>query len=502
MTITDVTGTSLVRNTGVPIDNQGNGNLTITGGSYTSSNMLFASSNNSNMIINNSNMILTGANNFASLSDSSRITINGGTFERSNTGTISRNGYMIYVNNSSILTLNNTNITDKLSGWAALYMTSSNELLINNSSIISNYKDIQHEGAGSVNINSGTLTSNNDISIYMNGRGTLNIGTQGGIPSVTNPIISGKTYGLYNNSNASNFYFYDGIIKGETGSIYGTIRDTEAGYKEKRDNVTDPDTGVTTIESTLTVIGSTERVAVVNNINFLSLQAAVNYASNNNIENIQLYKSVTLEDNIVKPESGSNVKIYLGGNTITEGSYTIGEGIELVEGTAPSASISRFLASITGTEINPRNIIIFEMSDGSKLEANVTYKLYKLTDNGYKIVKLKENELGDYDIGSTVEKMNTARGKLYINQIGEGNYKLVGTDDKEVNFEITSEGISNNIRINNGVRKNRIVETIATLILSLQTGVVRNPYVLMIMILIVIILSFIAYKKYKEGYEN
>ena len=424
-------------------------------------------------------------------------------------GTFNANKFVSsYVNNDSIMATNGIiNLTNAIVNYVNEGIYTGNNLLhsynagivnINGTTTLTSVNNnIGIDNNGTVNINSGTITSTAANAITID-HGSINIGTQGaGAPSITDPAISGKNYGLYNNGYSS-VYFYDGIIKGEDDSIYGAITDTAAGYKEKRDNVTDPNTGVTTVESTLTVVGTSERVAVVNNVNFLSLQSAVNYASNNGIENIQLYKSITLEDNLVKPAGGSNVKIYLGSYVINMGSYTVEAGIDIVNGTAPGASLTRFLANISGTEINPKNIVIFEMSDGSKLDSSTIYKLYKVIDGEEKIVKVKENQIGDYDLGSETENIRTARSRIYINGIGEGTYKLVGSDNKEITFTITHSGISSNIRENNRVQTNRTVSAIATLILQLQTGMVRSPYMLIIMVLIIVILGFVAYQKYKR----
>ena len=242
---------------------------------------------------------------------------------------------------------------------------------------------------------------------------------------------------------------------------------------------------------------------MVGTVNFLSIQSAVNYASNNNIPDIQMFKSVTLDSDLVKPDGGANVVIHLNGTTITEGSYTIGDGITIDTGVDPGANISRFLANITGEEINPKNIVIYELEDGSKLESNKTYKLYKEIDGELKIVKVKENEIGDYDLGYDKEILRTTRSKIYINGIGEGTYKLIGSDSKEITFTIYYNGVSSNIRENNNINGSRVSTAVATLILSLQTGMVRNPYILIIMLLIVFTLGFIAYQKYrKEDYQE
>ena len=41
--------------------------------------------------------------------------------------------------------------------------------------------------------------------------------------------------------------------------------------------------------------------------------------------------------------------------------------------------------------------------------------------------------------------------KTDINNIGEGSYKLVGSDNKEINFEVYADSVSSNIRINTKV---------------------------------------------------
>ena len=211
-----------------------------------------------------------------------------------------------------------------------------------------------------------------------------------------------------------------------------------------------------------------------------------------------MYKSVELTDDLVLPDGGNNVTIYLGNYIITIGTYNVDSGITIVNGTDPGANLSRFLANITGQEINPKNIVLFEMSDGTRLNSSTIYKLYKVMDGEDKIVKVKENRLGDYDLGSSTEDLRTVRGKIYINGIGEGTYKLIGSDSKEMIFTISSDSVSNNIRVNNKVNSNRSVTTFATLILQLQTGMVRSPYMIIIMMLIICILGFVAYQKYKK----
>ena len=350
-----------------------------------------------------------------------------------------------------------------------------------------------------VNIKSGSITSSNGSGINVE-RGTLNLGVEGGIPDTDNPYIKGKTYGVYN---SDTFNYYDGRVVGETGSIYGTINKTESGYKEQRENITNNETGVTTIESTLTLMGETEKVAIVNNINFTSLQGAINYAVANEIPDVILYSNVVLEENLTKPE-GININLYLNGRTITQGNYLIDEGITLIDEEEPSGvlgAIYKFFANIMGTEINPKNIIIYQMNDGEELESNEVYHLYKLIDGNYKQIKVNEESINEYKIGKETTDLRTNRGKLFIYDIGEGSYKLT-SNNKELLFEITANNVSSNIRVNTRTLDKRMSSSEASLLIMIQTGLARYPLILIIMILVVLILGLIALKKYKEQINN
>jgi hypothetical protein len=231
---------------------------------------------------------------------------------------------------------------------------------------------------------------------------------------------------------------------------------------------------------------------MVNNINFISLQSAVNYAVNNNISDLQLYNNITLDDDLIKPD-GIDVNIHLNGFTINQTVYTIDPGIHLVNGNSNTGN--NLGASIFNNNVHTENIVIYELDDGSKLSTTNTYKLYDSNNN---IVKVNENRIGNYDIGNDREELNTVNGKIYINNITEGTYKLISSDNKEINFEITSDGVSSNIRINKKVIINRVVETIATVIITIQTGTTRLPFILFIALIMIIISSLIVIKKHKR----
>ena len=485
MTITDGTfniiGITLINNYGTLLVTGGNyprnyGKLVINSGAVTIKNITYnlyeLATNYSSLTLEN--VIVQGDINYTSnnaiILNTGTLNITGSTFNLTGTST---NAYTNIINiDEGTLNYENSNIT---SNFIGLFI-----------------------GNGTANVKSGSITSSTGSGINVSS-GTLNLGVEGGIPDTNNPYIKGKSYGVYN---SSTFNYYDGRVVGENGSIYGTINKTEDGYKEQRESITNNEINVTTIESTLTLMGDTEKVAVVNNINFTSLQSAINYAVANEVPNVILYSNVVLEENLTKPE-GININLYLNGRTITQGNYLIDEGITLIDEEEPSGvlgAIYKFFANIMGTEINPKNIIIYQMNDGEELESNEIYHLYKLIDGDYKLIKLDEESISEYKIGKETTDLRTNRGKLFINDIGEGSYKLI-SEDKELVFEINANSVSSNIRINTRSSNKRISTSEASLIIMIKTGIIRHPFIFIVLILLITIVHLILFKKYIEKRE-
>ena len=80
---------------------------------------------------------------------------------------------------------------------------------------------------GTMIITGGTIFSENERGLF-NAAGTVTIGAQDSNVSTTTPVIQGHTYGV---DNAGTFNFYDGILKGTTAGINGTVSDIENGYQ-------------------------------------------------------------------------------------------------------------------------------------------------------------------------------------------------------------------------------------------------------------------------------
>ena len=426
------------------VNNNGTGILTLENVTTSSS-----VSNNSKGILNINNVTFNSYYKPITTSQAGTTNINGATIT---------NGY-IENGNSHTININDINIV-----YNSTYR----------SGTITNY--------GIVNLISGTVTATVDNSIT--NTGTINIGTKDGNVSTEMPVITGKTYGV-SNSDSGKVNFYDGIVSGESGAFYGTVNEVEPGYKivtNKTDTLT---------SATLTLVGDDEKVAVLNGINFTSLQDAINSASDTNESIITLYKDVTFESNITVP-ANKNIKLYLNGYTLNKGSYDFtGEGkITVIDGTSTNAlaNIMESVKEVLNIEGIKKNIIIYEMDDGSAISSESTYKLYKDNEE----VMLEEDAIGIYSVGNSNDEIRSANNKIYINELPKGKYKLIGDNNKEVKFEIDESGkVIGNVKENTKETRKLVSTAVAELIIMIQTGIEKVNYIMIILTLLVTISSLL-----------
>ena len=138
------------------------------------------------------------------------------------------------------------------------------------------------------------------------------------------------------------------------------------------------------------------------------------------------------------------------------------------------------------------------MSDGSKLDTSKTYTLYRDS----KVIGLEKEELGRYRYKGNNEDLTPIKGRLYLDNLNKGSYKLVSSDNKSIEFSIDSDGnISGNVTeapINKAIGTEAI--STAELILQIQTGVTKHYYLLLIipMILITLIMMILVRKNRKR----
>ena len=438
--------------------------------------------NNKTGVINISNSNIRSVYNSNGIVDLNTVTVNGISAEGS--GTTNINGMIL--NSGSIVNRNShvINIYDASveNNWNAIYNNNAGSIINIYGGSFNSTKQNTVSNTGTINIYGGTITSTTGNSIT--NTGTVNIGSKDGNVSTEMPIITGKTYGV-SNGDSGKVNFYDGIVSGESGAFSGTINEVEPGYKivtNKTDTLT---------SATLTLVGDDEKVAVLNGINFTSLQDAINSASDTNESIITLYKDVTFESNITVP-ANKNIKLYLNGYTLNKGSYDFtGEGkITVIDGTSTNAlaSIMESVKEVLNIEGIKKNIIIYEMDDGSAISSESTYKLYKDNEE----VMLEEDAIGIYSVGNSNDEIRSANNKIYINELPKGKYKLIGDNNKEVKFEIDESGkVIGNVKENTRETRKLVSTAVAELIIMIQTGIEKVNYIMIILTLLVTISSLL-----------
>ena len=438
--------------------------------------------NNKTGVINISNSNIRSVYNSNGIVDLNTVTVNGISAEGS--GTTNINGMIL--NSGSIVNRNShvINIYDASveNNWNAIYNNNAGSIINIYGGSFNSTKQNTVSNTGTINIYGGTITSTTGNSIT--NTGTVNIGSKDGNVSTEMPIITGKTYGV-SNGDSGKVNFYDGIVSGESGAFSGTINEVEPGYKivtNKTDTLT---------SATLTLVGDDEKVAVLNGINFTSLQDAINSASDTNESIITLYKDVTFESNITVP-ANKNIKLYLNGYTLNKESYDFtGEGkITVIDGTSTNAlaSIMESVKEVLNIEGIKKNIIIYEMDDGSAISSESTYKLYKDNEE----VMLEEYAIGIYSVGNSNDEIRSANNKIYINELPKGKYKLIGDNNKEVKFEIDESGkVIGNVKENTKGTRKLVSTAVAELIIMIQTGIEKVNYIMIILTLLVTISSLL-----------
>jgi hypothetical protein len=132
------------------------------------------------------------------------------------------------------------------------------------------------------------------------------------------------------------------------------------------------------------------------------------------------------------------------------------------------------------------------------LDSLNTYILYK---DGEK-VGLEKEELGRYRYKGNNEELIPIKGRLYLNNLNKGSYRLVSNDNKSIEFSIDEDGnISGNVTESTASGSETKAKAISTaeLILTIQTGIERHYYLLLIIPIILIIISLVVViRKNKE----
>lgn len=332
-------------------------------------------------------------------------------------------------------------------------------------------------------------------------RGTFTMGENDGVVSTTSPVVKGDNYGL---KNARDFYFYDGRITGALGQSFDYVTKLADNYRLNQ--ILNEDNSQT---SFLEPKGEDEQAIMSNGINYKNIESAVAAAPEGREVTLTLYRNVVLTQDIIIPEN-KTIVIDLNGNQIDYADYTITGNVtykdsskadETESETVIGQIINLFRSS--GVKKTTKNIIVYEMDDGSSLEVGKDYKLQYLENNEYNSVDMIEDEenVGRYvtSKSSSAISMNPINGRLYLNNLPEGEYKLVDNENKKVVFSISSEGkLTGNIKEN---KTNNLVgilsKATSTLYVSIRTGqnVIKYGLILIIISMITMSLVYIRNKK-------
>ena len=441
--------------------------------------------------INNSNIFNTNVMPYNSCS----ISINGGTYNSLSNGSIS---YDRNLNGISTVTIDGNPV-------------------FNNRVFNTTY--------GRMYIKSGTFNGGlkNYAAEHGDGDALIVIGEKDGNIDITSPTISNinnqSEAALINEEDGDNdedritdygyrgVLFYDGVVIGTNGksAIVGLIQEIENNYKF----TVDYDTNTNTETAYLTLITNNDpRIAMVNGINYNSLQQAINKSvqnctSGSSCPNVTIFLDIDLDADLTIAD-GYSVNIISNGYTIRPYQYNVPSTITL-DGqpiTDPNAGgdIIHGLRGLLGIGETGTSVLVYEMADGSALSSENHYRLYEYTGSDYELVTMeKGDEVARYNPGRGVTNMKPIKGRLYITNLEPGDYKVVDDNNSEVTFTINSDGTLSGHVKEYTPSTNRIESTgEAKLLISIQTGIRRVNYMLIAISLIAALSIMFILKKKKE----
>ena len=241
----------------------------------------------------------------------------------SKTVTLDLNGKTITLNDTTLK--NNGTLTITGSGTLTNSSTNGNFSIYNTGTVtvssgtISSIQGAIHNN-GTAIVTGGTIISTSYVGVFNRAEGVLTVGTNETTPSVstTVPSITGKIAGVLV---GKTFNFYDGVIKGQSGTgtaINGTITATPTGYGARKtsstvDSVT-TETAVLVPANYAEYNGST----IVNY--YETLASATTYATSGNTIKPLVNRTETIEATVT---ASKNITLDLNGKTITLKNQTL-----------------------------------------------------------------------------------------------------------------------------------------------------------------------------------
>ena len=198
---------------------------------------------NRNITLNLNGKTLNTVKGKPTITNKGNLTVSNGTMLNNDDGTAG-NPQSIINQEAGTLIINDVTMTNT-SGKQALYITGGTSVRISGNSTLTaqstgswnnQYRCTVQVSKGSLYIDDGvtiinnySTPGNNAVALGVYGTGIAYIGDDDGTISSSSPVIQGETYAIHNEHTLN---FYDGIIKGKTGTVDGTITNEAANSQE------------------------------------------------------------------------------------------------------------------------------------------------------------------------------------------------------------------------------------------------------------------------------
>ncbi len=164
---------------------------------------------NQNVVLNLNGKTLSNDGNYNVINNNGTLNLTNGTINcdaDTNGAVNNNNGAVFTMNDGRIISTGGRQALYNDGGNATVGGTAYLSATTNERAAVENKKN-----SGTITITGGTIISTGSYGVK--NAGTMTIGTQGGTPSRTSPILQGVDNGIYS---TTNYNFYDGIIKSRT----------------------------------------------------------------------------------------------------------------------------------------------------------------------------------------------------------------------------------------------------------------------------------------------
>ena len=374
-------------------------NVNISGDTVIKSNG--TSSVGTGVIITNAKLNITSGNistYYGLQIKSGEAQVTGGTIT-GQTG-VDKSGKLVIKDNATLSGITNSGIVE-MSGGTVTGKPNYGDFLIDNVNKLNitggivrstEVSAIENRGDGTLNIKNATIESTNGYGIYIdnNSNSIVSLG-ENDYGVIKLPSITGSTYGVYNAGNGK-FNFYDGIIKGSTNAIYGTVTVTPYLYSVVY-------TSAANTTAYLGIIATVDQVCKVGDLYYNTLQGAVDaIKTSGSTGTISVLKDIKLSEPLVI-DKGLNITIDLQAHSIetsnSEKGTIVNKGTLIITDTTEVGEIVTIEGKIknaVGTAIQNEGILTI----GENNE-NMNIHSPQIVGNTYAIENSENAVLNMYD---------------------------------------------------------------------------------------------------------